>query len=272
VLGVSDGAREVGLLAVSSQQMGGAGTNDAAHFQGNVTVFGDLTVSGTVAKGGGTFKIDHPLDPTNKYLYHSFVESPEMMNIYSGTIALDANGEAVVTMPDYFQALNGEYRYQLTSIGAPGPNLYIAEEISKNTFRIAGGAPGAKVSWEVTGVRHDAYAKHNRVQVEVDKPAAERGTYLHPEAFGVKTADKGLPVLRQALRTAPAMEPASAPAPSSVPEAVPSNGVERAAPTTAAPATAPAIAVPQDAPASVDTKATEQAKAARESQDNAAEK
>ena len=50
----------------------------------NLNVAGNLDVTGTISKGGGTFKIDHPLDPTNKYLYHSFVESPDMMNIYNG--------------------------------------------------------------------------------------------------------------------------------------------------------------------------------------------
>lgn len=58
-------------------------------------------------------------------------------------------------------------------LGAPGPNLYIAEEIHGNRFKIAGGKPGAKVSWQVTGVRHDAWAKAHPMQVVVLKPAAE---------------------------------------------------------------------------------------------------
>ncbi|HMB91945.1 MAG TPA: hypothetical protein VKP65_13915, partial [Rhodothermales bacterium] len=58
---------------------------------------GDVNVSGTLSKGGGSFKIDHPLDPANKYLAHSFVESPDMMNVYNGNAVLDAAGEAVVT-------------------------------------------------------------------------------------------------------------------------------------------------------------------------------
>ena len=56
-----------------------------------------------------------------------------------------------MNLPDYFQAFNGDFRYQLTAIGAPGPNLYIAEEISGNRFKIAGGKAGSKVSWQVTG-------------------------------------------------------------------------------------------------------------------------
>jgi hypothetical protein len=145
---------------------------------------GDVNVVGTLTKSAGAFKIDHPLDPANKYLTHSFVESPDMMNIYNGTIVLDGKGEAWVSLPGWFEALNRDFRYQLTAIGVPSPNLYIAAEVSGNRFKIAGGQPSAKVSWQVTGIRHDAYAEANRLAVEEDKPAADRGFYLHPEALG----------------------------------------------------------------------------------------
>ncbi len=150
----------------------------------NVLSSGNVSVTNNLSKGGGSFKIDHPLDPTNKNLYHSFVESPDMMNIYNGNINLDANGEAVVNMADWFEALNMEFRYQLTAIGAPGPNLYIAEKINGNQFRIAGGTAGMEVSWQVTGVRQDAYANENRIKVEEFKKPEEQGKYLHPTAFG----------------------------------------------------------------------------------------
>jgi len=150
----------------------------------SVDAEGNGFFAGKVSKSGGSFKIDHPLDPANKYLEHSFVESPDMMNIYNGIVVLDSKGEAAVSLPDYFQALNSDFRYQLTAIGAPGPNLYIAEEISGNRFKIAGGKAGSKVSWQVTGVRQDAYAAAHRIKVEEDKPAQERGRYLHPELFG----------------------------------------------------------------------------------------
>ncbi len=148
------------------------------------TITGNLSVSGTVSKGGGSFKIDHPLDPENKYLYHSFVESPEMKNVYDGVAALDTRGEAMVDLPVWFEALNRDFRYQLTCIGGFAP-VYIAEEIHGNRFRISGGRPGMKVSWQVTGIRRDAYARAHPIQVEEAKPEAERGTYLHPEAFGI---------------------------------------------------------------------------------------
>jgi hypothetical protein len=193
------------------------GTNSyAGVFSGNVAV------TGTLSKGAGNFKIDHPLDPANKYLYHSFVESPDMMNIYNGNIVLDGNGEATVTMPDWFEALNRDFRYQLTAMGKPSPNLYIAREISGNRFSIAGGSPGAKVSWTVTGIRHDAYANAHRIPVEEEKPAEARGKYLNPEVFG-KTRQQGIyavPAI-QARRSVPA---AVAPVGGAMPGGVPGTG------------------------------------------------
>ena len=145
---------------------------------------GDLACTGTISKGGGSFKIDHPLDPANKYLYHSFVESPDMMNIYNGVVTLGEGGAASVQLPDYFEALNRDFRYQLTSLGRSQPDLYIAREVSSNSFEIAGGQPGGRVSWQVTGIRHDAYAEAHRIQTEVEKAPEERGKYLHPDLFG----------------------------------------------------------------------------------------
>lgn len=185
VAGFSDAA--YGTSGVSNTGMAvlgySNGTAWGGYFVGNVLTTGSLTVNGTLSKAAGTFKIDHPLDPENKYLYHSFVESPDMMNIYNGMIILDADGTAEVELPAWFESLNREFRYQLTAIGSPGPNLYIAEKIHGNRFRIAGGMPGQEVSWEVTGIRHDRYAERYRVQVEVEKAPADRGKYLHPELY-----------------------------------------------------------------------------------------
>jgi hypothetical protein len=67
-------------------------------------------VTGTLTRSGGSFKIDHPLDPENRYLQHSFVESPDMMNIYNGNAELDDQGRATVVLPEYFETLNGDFR------------------------------------------------------------------------------------------------------------------------------------------------------------------
>ena len=157
---------------------GSTGTNWAGFFNGNVHV------TSTLSKGGGSFKIDHPLDPANQYLYHSFVESPDMMNVYNGNVVLDGAGEAWIEMPEWFDALNRDFRYQLTCIGGFAP-VYVAEKMSGNRYRIAGGEPGMEVSWQVTGIRRDRFAEENRIPVEEMKSPKERGKYIHPEVFGL---------------------------------------------------------------------------------------
>ncbi|OPZ29893.1 MAG: hypothetical protein BWZ02_00911 [Lentisphaerae bacterium ADurb.BinA184] len=160
------------------------GTGPAAYFGGNVHV------AGTLSKSAGSFTIDHPLEPLRKTLSHSFVESPDMMNVYNGNVVLDADGQAWVELPQWFEALNRDFRYQLTAVGGPGPNLHIAAEVAGNRFRIAGGTAGLKVSWQLTGIRQDAYANAHRIRVEQDKPAELLGALLCPGAGTRTTAAK----------------------------------------------------------------------------------
>ncbi|MFN8745754.1 MAG: hypothetical protein ACK5ZN_12395 [Phycisphaerales bacterium] len=154
----------------------------AGYFKGKTAVVGSLS------KSGGSFKIDHPLDPANKYLYHSFVESPDMLNIYSGVVRTDDRGFATVTLPSYFEALNTDYRYQLTIIDESGSDEFIqAKVVSKvknGQFVLRTSSPSTEVSWQVTGIRNDAWARANRIVPEVDKVGSAKGTYLHPELFG----------------------------------------------------------------------------------------
>jgi len=149
----------------------------AAFFDGNVDVDGNLS------KAGGSFKIDHPLDPANKYLYHSFVESPDMMNIYNGNATTDASGSAVVTLPEWFETLNRDFRYQLTVMGKFSQAI-VASKVANHQFTIKTDKPNVEVSWQVTGIRQDAWANAHRIPVEVAKAQADRGLYLHPELFG----------------------------------------------------------------------------------------
>lgn len=160
-----------------------ARVNNDFQVGGNQSVDGYLDVVGTLSKGGGSFKIDHPLDPAGKFLQHSFVESPDMKNIYDGVARLDAKGEATIEMPDWFHALNRDFRYQLTPHGSFG-ELYVRSTLREGRFSIAGGKPGQDVSWQVTGIRLDAWANANRIQVEVDKTGPDSGTYRHPELHG----------------------------------------------------------------------------------------
>lgn len=157
----------------ASNQAGGY----AAFFDGNVDV------DGKFSQAGGSIKIDDPVDPANKYLYHSSVESPDMKNIYDGNVTTDGSGLATVALPDWFEALNSDFRYQLTVIGQFAQAM-VASEISDHQFTIKTDKPNVKVSWQVTGIRQDAWANAHRIPVEESKAPADQGLYLHPELFG----------------------------------------------------------------------------------------
>ncbi len=182
VFGTTSGQGNNGVWGYGvSGATGVAGSSDtgfAGYFEG------DVHITGTLSKGGGSFKIDHPLDPANKYLSHSFVESPDMMNIYNGNVTTDAKGFANVTLPDYFKALNSEYRYQLTVIGTFAQAIVARKIDGHGRFVIRTDKPKVEVSWQVTGIRKDAYAKAHRIRVSQNKTGNERGAYLHPELFG----------------------------------------------------------------------------------------
>jgi hypothetical protein len=149
----------------------------AANFKGNVTITGSLSA------GSKNFKIDHPLDPANKYLVHASVESSEMMNIYTGNVITDAQGEARVQLPEWFEALNTDFRYQLTVIGQFAQAI-VSSEVQNHEFAIRSSVPNVKVSWQITGIRQDAFAKANPMLVEEEKDSRLKGFYLHPEFYG----------------------------------------------------------------------------------------
>ncbi len=138
-------------------------------------IFGALTANTT------NFKRDHPLDPLNKTLTYTSIESPDMKNIYDGNATTDANGEATVTMPDYFEALNRDFRYQLTVIGTFAQAI-ILEEIKGNRFKIKTDKPNVKVSWQITGIRRDKFAEDNRPQIEQVKSNADKNKCLYAPA------------------------------------------------------------------------------------------
>lgn len=154
----------------------GPGAASGVHAVGNLT-----------ATGGKFFEIDHPLDPENMVLRHANIESNEILNHYRGNVLLDANGDATVELPEYFEAININFSYHLTPVGAPAPNLYVSEEVSGNTFKISGGTSGMKVSWTVQAERNDMYLQsfpENR-EMEIEKKDIYKGKYYDPASYGL---------------------------------------------------------------------------------------
>ncbi len=177
-LGVYGGATANGWgVGVYGEAWANSTANWAGYFGG------DVNVTGTVFMPAKVSRIDHPLDPENKYLQHSDVQSPDMINVYTGNAVTDTEGNATVTLPDYFSAVNSDFRYQLTVVGQFAQAI-ISEEIHNNRFSIKTDLPSVKVSWQVTAIRDDLYARANRAAAVVVKPAHEAGKYLHPELYG----------------------------------------------------------------------------------------
>lgn len=164
-----------GVLGIGAAELGAW----AGVFRGNVFI------EGLLFKFASLFSIDHPLDPERKVLNHAAVEAPEYKTFYDGVVALDARGSARVKLPRWFEALNADFRYQLTPLGSAGPDLHVAEEVKQGSFVIAGGAPRQKVCWQVTGVRRDDWAMENPLVVEQTKRAA-RPRMASPQPANLK--------------------------------------------------------------------------------------
>lgn len=170
---VLSGTDQIGVFAYTSST---TATDYAGYFLGQI-------YATTASSGIKAFKIDHPMDPENKYLIHSSVESNEMLNVYSGNAVTDASGYAVVQLPEYFETLNKDFRYQFTCINEFAQAI-VGEKIHNNQFTIRTDKPNVEVSWMVSGVRHDPLANKYRIQDVVTKPESEKGKYLVPELYG----------------------------------------------------------------------------------------
>lgn len=153
--------------------------------------FGVFSFDRLGAAGPKLFVIDHPLDPDNKFLNYYCAEGPEPLNMITGNAILDAQGRVTVDLPDHYESIGRDFRYQLTAVGAPAPNLHVAKKVANGQFEIAGGPAGLEVSWRIDATRNDAFVRTYGAPVEQEKPDALKGKYLRPELFG-KTAELGI--------------------------------------------------------------------------------
>jgi hypothetical protein len=167
-----------GVVGASTNGVGvyGYSVNSSAGF------FEGLLSAYSVNAAIKNFRIDHPLDPANKVLEHSCVESNERLTVYAGTVTTDSRGEAVIKLPGYFDALNRDVRYQLTALA--DARAWVKRKVAGGSFTIATSEPGTEVCWQVTGVRQDAYANAHPLNVEAAKTGQEKGRYLHPAEHG----------------------------------------------------------------------------------------
>jgi hypothetical protein len=156
-----------------------------ASIRGSVKITGNLTVTGSMSAAAKNFKIDDPIAPRRRYLVHTAIESPLAENVYDGNVTTDGRGFATVHLPPYFSAANTDPRYQLTVIGSFAQAVIWKPE-HHNRFVVRTDRPWVKVSWQVSGVRDDPYARTHREPAQQLKPPAARGHLLHPGAYGVR--------------------------------------------------------------------------------------
>lgn len=185
---------DTGAYGVYGSRFGYLGRGDTGVLgSGPAGTWGGYFYGNLGASGTKSFRIDHPLDPENKFLLHYCSEGPEPLNVYSGTVVTDADGGAWVDLPDYFEEINRDFRYTLTVVddsdSADFVQAQVARKIRDNRFKIRTSRPHTEVSWEVKGVRNDVYLRQHGAPVVVEKSAQERGKFQHPELYGRSAAD-----------------------------------------------------------------------------------
>ncbi|MDO8210365.1 hypothetical protein [Conexibacter sp. CPCC 206217] len=171
-----------------------SGRTTAATFRGAVTIDGDLTVTGT--KSG--FKIDDPRAPSERTLTHTPLESDSLKVTYSGNITTGDDGRATVKLPSYAIAIAGDWSYQLTPIGRFGQAI-VETEVTGGAFTIRTEHPNTKVSWTVTGRRHDPQARQDAIVAVQSKKGRDKGRYLDPSLYGKPASRAITPALRPTM-------------------------------------------------------------------------
>ena len=103
-----------------------------------------------------------PLDLGDRDNSQSFVESLDTMNICNGNVVTDQQGFAYVELAGRFELLNRDFRYQLTVVGQFAQAI-VLRKLRGGQFVIKTDKPGVEVSWQVTGTRHDAWARAQHI-------------------------------------------------------------------------------------------------------------
>ena len=129
---------------------------------------GNVTIAGSLSKGSGSFKIDHPIESKKDthYLVHSFVEAPQADNIYRGVVVLE-NGTATINLDIVSGMSEGTFVLLNTNISCFTSNETdwdsVKGSVSGNILTIScqNTSSTATVSWLVIGERHDQHMLDN---------------------------------------------------------------------------------------------------------------
>jgi hypothetical protein len=159
------GDTNTGLYSSAADNIGFATGGTARAFmsatQFNMT--GNGVFSGSISKGSGSFKIDHPLPEKAEthHLVHSFVESPQADNIYRGKVDL-VDGSATVNIDDAAGMTEGTYVLLNTNTQCFTSNesgwTAVKGSVSGNILTItAQESCSDTISWMVVGERHDQH-------------------------------------------------------------------------------------------------------------------
>tara|TARA_B100000287_G_scaffold140890_1_gene132698 strand:+ start:2728 stop:6435 length:3708 start_codon:yes stop_codon:yes gene_type:complete len=151
------------------------------------TTSGGVTITGTLSKSGGSFKIPHPVAglSTTKHLVHSFLEGPQMDLIYRGKIDL-VDGTATVNIDTKAGMTEGTFVLLNRDIQCFTSNetgwTAVKGSVSGNILTITAqdNTCTDTISWMVVGERQDDTVKsldmtdsEGNLIVEPDQPAPD---------------------------------------------------------------------------------------------------
>jgi hypothetical protein len=120
------------------------------------------TVVGSLSKGSGSFKIDHPLKPDTHHLVHSFIEGPQADLIYRGKATL-INGKVTVNVDAAAGMTEGTFAVLCREVQCFTSNESdwdaVRGVVAGNILTIECQNPNssATVSWMVIGERKDKH-------------------------------------------------------------------------------------------------------------------
>jgi len=164
-----------GSLRIGELKFNAASTTDIYYNSGNIgigtvmpvhplDVVGNINCTGTLSKGSGSFKIDHPLAimSNTHCLYHSFIEGPQADLIYRGKVDL-INGSASINLDTVSKMTSGTFEALNRNVQCFTSNESdwdaVKGSVSGNTLTIScqNASSTANVSWLVIGERKDKH-------------------------------------------------------------------------------------------------------------------